>query len=369
MAYKEIAQLTLTQNSAVVSVGSSELLTDVVKGDYLEVAGQLAKQVLSVDQAGREITLSSVWLEATVAGVKAVIRPTSADFRLVTKEVAALNSMATQSIGLWDALTNTITTVTITLPDLSTVDIPSIPKAIQDASDLQSNALAAIDLMGDAPALAQQVADDKDTVYSYLVTGIDVEIETGVYSLLHHSTKAINAKNAAETAQGLSENARDGSVIAKNTSVDAKNASQTAQGLSEVARDGSITAKDTSIAAKNASQTAQGLSEDASYTAAEWADKAGEVEPGRRSAKHWAGQAELITDTANYVLKSQTINGVPFNNDITLTPAQVGAMPNSYEPEISDVINLQTTLDSIQETAEFLEIKINRARRLALAGI
>lgn len=99
-----------------------------------------------------------------------------------------------------------------------------------------------------------------------------------------YANQAIAAKNDAETAQGLSEDARDASVLARNAAIAAQGlaegardaaqgyagdafgsagAAAAAQGLSEDARDASIVAQGLSEDARDAAIVAQGLAEDA----------------------------------------------------------------------------------------------------------
>lgn len=159
----KLADISLNNGTKLVTVHSPEGLDHILQGDVLLATGWAA-QIDSVNTVARTITLMENWDETTITNGKAQVLPTSADFREARARMNDLVLLGTQSISQIDTLANTIGTVTITLPDESTVDIPSVPKLILDASqagtDLYAAAEQAIILMGDAPALAEQVADN-----------------------------------------------------------------------------------------------------------------------------------------------------------------------------------------------------------------
>lgn len=419
MAFKEIAQLTLTQGSAVVSVGSGELLTDIVRGDYLEILGALAKQVVSADNTARTITLSSVWVPANAVNVAAIIRPTSADFRASVKEVASLSLLATQSINQWDALANTVTTVTITLPDESTVLIPSIPKAIQDASSLQSNAQAAIDLMGDAPALAQQVADDAAEVVTNLgltndaaaATAADV-VTTNANVVTTNANVTLTSEDvlAADAAAGQAiQNANATAADKVATNADAQQAAadrvqtgldatataedRVATGLDVEATNADRVITNANVVATNAdvvttANSAAISTANANFYGA-WLDQTGAANVPY-SVVHADNIWILVNDLANVTTSEPGVSadwisigttGDTAPNALKLggeTAIQWDSKINAKVPQtrtiagkaltsnitlgLGDVTNLQTTLNTIQDTAEFAEL-------MALAGI
>ncbi len=168
-------------------------------------------------------------------------------------------------------------------------------KARDDAESLYGD-LSAVE----TAKLAAQ--DARDKAEDWAEEAEDVEVETGMYSAKHHSAKAAKsassaddseyqallAKQAAQTAQGLAEEARDDAQLAKGQ----------AQALY-----GDLSAVE---AAKQAAQTAKGLAEDGRDRAEEWAENPedAEVVTGKYSALHWAekahksAQAALAADAA-----------------------------------------------------------------------
>jgi hypothetical protein len=304
MAYKILADVTLSNGSAIVAVNSAESLGDIATGDHLFLIGALPVQIISADTAARTITLSTAWAISSPASSIVAVLPTSADFRAATTEVKALSTLAEQSINQWDALVNTETTVTVTLPDNSTVQIDSLPRVLINATAagtaLYNDAQAAINSMGDAPALAQEVADD----YALFAPNYAEWVANSPAFLTNYA--AVNSNISTFTNTTLP--------TAQQTRIDATSAAQ-------LAATDLVTAAQ--LAETNAT-TAKGLAEN-------WADKATEVETGRYSAKYWADQAQVITDTESYVLNTRTINGQALSADVVIT--------------VADIATLQTSLD------------------------
>lgn len=203
MSFKRLTDITVTKDSNQVAITSAESLSDIIKGDLLQLKGELPVLIESADQTNRTITLQEDWPELTQANVVAAVVPTSADFRASTESVKALTSVATQSVNQWEALTQTVTTVTIEITGEEPVQVDSIPKIIDDATNagaaLMTSAQDALDLMGDAPTFAQAVSDNKDLVISYISTAEDVEVEPGKYSMAHYLAKTTAVQTA--TAQ------------------------------------------------------------------------------------------------------------------------------------------------------------------------
>jgi hypothetical protein len=124
--------------------------------------------------------------------------------------------------------------------------------------------------------------------------------------------QATTAKTAAQTAQGLSEGARDDAVDAKDQAVLAKTAAETAQGFAETAatsantakagaesaRDTAITAKGDAITAKTAAQTAQTGAETAQVAAESARTAAETAQTGAMTARTAAETAETSAETA-----------------------------------------------------------------------
>lgn len=137
--------------------------------------------------------------------------------------------------------------------DSETAAATSETNAALSASSASTSETNAYDAALDAEKLAISQEDDQFTLSDGTTTG---------YSALHYNAKAQAAKVgleaaqlAAETAQGLSEDARDASIVAQGLSEDARDASQTAQELSEDARDAAVTAQDAAEAAQTATQS------------------------------------------------------------------------------------------------------------------
>lgn len=69
---------------------------------------------------------------------------------------------------------------------------------------------------GDASTSADNALASENKAEKWAEEVEDTEVETGKYSALHHKEKALAAQTAAETAQGLSEGARDDALTYKN---------------------------------------------------------------------------------------------------------------------------------------------------------
>ena len=149
-----------------------------------------------------------------------------------------------------------------TITDLEGVEIGIVIKdgvayrmplqSIQDAKDGAETAQGLAETAQGLAETAQGLAETaRDKAQDWAEEVEDTPVETGKYSALHWAAKANDAKDAAVSAQGLAE---------------------TAQGLAE---------------------TAQGLAETARDKAADWAEKAEDttVETGKYSALHHAAKA------------------------------------------------------------------------------
>lgn len=198
-----LASISIDTNSNIITVNSVEELSGILKNDVVHFNDALPVFVQSSDTQARTITLQTNYTGAELVAQPAVVVPTSADFRQSTAQVKSLTSLATQSINAWEALTNTVTTVDIDVAGVGIVQVDSIPKILQNAAaaggELVTAAQNAVTIMGDAPALAQAVADNKALVVRYTNEAEDAEVEAGKYSMLHYLAKSTTALNS--TAQ------------------------------------------------------------------------------------------------------------------------------------------------------------------------
>ena len=232
MAYLKLTQVTATKDSDVVTVQGDELLDAIIAGDLLIVKGELPVAIVSTDKAARAIKLQSPWDEDTIIA-KAAIVPTSADFRGATQSVKALSANANATFSQLDTMVNTVGTVTLTLPDQSTVDISTVPKIIQDATaagdTLYKNAQNALTLMGNAPALASQVADDRVAVAQMKSDTAQLKTDAatikGQTQTIHDDTAQLKSDTA--TIKGQAQGIHDDTARLKTDATTIKDQTQT----------------------------------------------------------------------------------------------------------------------------------------------
>jgi len=152
----------------------------------------------------------------------------------------------------------------------------------------------------------------------------------------------------------------------------------------EVSTNTSAVASNLATTAANVTTTTTqaGLAVDARDLAQEWASNASNVVvtgTSAYSAMHWAIKAQeyanqtLATVSGDFVPSWRTVNSKPLSADIVLQAADVFAVPTTRtingKALSADVIINVADISTLQTSLDNLDSSINRARRLALAGI
>lgn len=210
MAYLTLTDVSLSNNSAVVTVNSAEQLGTIRPGDQFHLAGYLPVLVLSTDETARTINLKTDWAQGAVANVDGVIVASSADFRVATKAVVELRDSAMQWVGQLGALANDVTTVSVVLPDESTVSIPSIPKVILDAtaagSELLTRAQAVLEVLEDLPVLAEEVqVNVDDFIPKYELWTLNSPVFLNNYVAVNSAITDFNSTSLPAATQAASD--------------------------------------------------------------------------------------------------------------------------------------------------------------------
>lgn len=358
----KISGVTATNGSAVIQISSSESLTSIIAGDLITLQGFLPETVLSVDTNSRTITLTGNWDEVTTSNVKAVVQETVSNLNNATQSINDLVSRSNQYISQWDAMTNESTTVTITGPGNESIELDSIPLIVSNATvagtTLYNEVQASITLLGDLPAQAQAVQDSVDIFtpqYDEWVLNSPEFLNN--YSTVNSNITTFNTTTYPSSTSAFSALVND-STTTFNTLVSSSTTSintlvSTASGHVDDAEAQAVTATAQVVLAAAEVTNAQGkvdLADAAAVLADNFANYPEDSEipnhSGKYSSYHWNQKAvALAGGTAPDSLKLGGETAVVWDTKI---------------------VDLETYVDtSIGE----LEVKINIARLLALAGI
>lgn len=215
----------------------------------------------------------------------------------------------------------------------------------------------------DASQAAQGLSETaRDKSQAWAETPENTEVEPGQYSSLHHKAKS-------QQAQALSEQAR-------NASQTARDASQAAQTASESARDLSRQYRDTAEQHRNNAQAARDKAQ-------QWAEAEGEVEPGQRSAKYWAGQAEEVA-AGNLPITSLQPGALDTEKDYVSVDAQGALVRRNLATDVSaqltagnesakltryDLASISTTATLDLATGNAFTVDASAPRTLTLANV
>ena len=264
-----IASSTFTTNTDVVLENVTGTFAVTENIDVVDDIGT----VLGTTASGIDVVTANADKEPTTDNDGNPLVAGTIYYSIPTTEVKFYNG------GTWDAPDTAAATSAQAASASAAAALISEGLADADATQTAADRVqTGLDVLATAADLAATNQDTIDTAADLALTNADVILTNAdVITTGNNATAAQTAQGLSEdarddsiVAQGLSEAARDASITAQGLSEtaqglseDARDASQVAQGLSEDAKDASIIAQGLSEGAKDASVIAQGLSEDA----------------------------------------------------------------------------------------------------------